>query len=109
MVTWFRQKYPHLVVGAKSASAPLLAKTNFVEYKEVVGAAVRYVGGEPCYGRLANAIKEAEELAATTTGWKQLTEIFNVCDTFDSDKQVDRWYFFAWLGYVFDGIVQYQE
>ena len=29
MVTWFRQKYPHLVNGVWSSSAPLLAKVDF--------------------------------------------------------------------------------
>ena len=30
MVTWFRQKYPHLVTGVWSSSAPLLAQVDFV-------------------------------------------------------------------------------
>lgn len=106
MVAWFRQLYPHLAVGAWASSAPVLAKADFVEYKEVVGAAIRFVGGNQCHQRLENAFAQAEALIANGEGLR-FKELFRFCDDFD--VEVDAAAAFSTLTDVLAGVVQYHR
>lgn len=106
MVAWFRQLYPHLAVGAWASSAPVLAKADFVEYKEVVGAAIHFVGGRQCYQRLGNAFAQAEALIANGEG-ERFRDLFQFCDDFD--VEVDTEAAFSTLTDVLAGVVQYHR
>lgn len=106
MVAWFRQLYPHLAVGAWASSAPVLAKADFVEYKEVVGAAMRFVGGNQCYQRLTNAFAEAEALIANDEG-ERFRGLFRFCDDFE--VEVDTAAAFSTLTDILAGVVQYHR
>lgn len=108
MVTWFMQKYPHLANGAWSSSAPLEAKVDFVEYKEVVSEAFEIVGGPSCTRRIRSAFEELERLVEdgnTTT----VEEIFQLCHPLDLTNQLDVWSFFSDIAGPFSGIVQYHR
>lgn len=106
MVAWFRQKYPHLVDGVWSSSAPLLAKTDFIEYKEVVGESISLVGGSDCFERLVNTFTELEELIAVNQTEK-INQEFNLCTPIDTSSDLEIWQFFNIITDEFAGLVQY--
>lgn len=108
MAAWFRQKYPHLVVGAWASSGPIYAKPDMFEYKEVVGASVRHIGGVACYDRLNNAFKDAHQLVANGD-LMQLKKLFRFCDSFDLSRQENIWRAFGSLGGILSGTVQYHN
>uniref|UniRef100_A0A336N030 CSON003791 protein n=1 Tax=Culicoides sonorensis TaxID=179676 RepID=A0A336N030_CULSO len=106
MAVWMRQKYPDLVQGSWASSAPLLAKTDFVEYKEVMGYAYRTIGGQYCYDRLEQAFSEMERLV-DTGDVSRIERDFNLCSKVDLNNQLDVWNLFSSFGNSLAGIVQY--
>lgn len=106
MVAWFRQKYPHLVNGAWASSAPLLAKLDFTEYKEVVSESIRIVGGNTCAERIQRGIAEVEHLIEQGA-YDQVVEEFNLCADTDLSKTVDKQIFLSSISDTFAGVVQY--
>lgn len=106
MVTWFMQKYPHLANGAWSSSAPLLAKVDFVEYKEVVSYAFEEQGGSNCTGRIRRAFEELEAVVERGDS-DRVEELFQLCFNFDLTNQLDVWSFFSDIAGPFSGVVQY--
>lgn len=105
MVTWFRQKYPHLVNGAWASSAPLRAKLDFYEYKEAVGVSFRKVGGEECYYKLEDIFQRLDDLVANDE-IEYLRELFGLCDDFDGKDKYDLWNFHSTLSDILAGTVQ---
>lgn len=106
MAAWFRQKYPHLVTGAWASSGPLFTKADMTEYKEVVGAAVRHIGGVRCYERLDNAFKAADKLVADGD-FDTIKRLFRICKNVDLSKKENVWRTFGSLGGILSGTVQY--
>lgn len=108
MATWFMQKYPHLANGAWSSSAPLEAKLDFIEYKEVVSEALEIAGGENCTRRIRNAFEELERLYEEGNS-SRIEEVFHLCYPFDVTNELDVWSFFSDIAGPFSGIVQYHR
>lgn len=108
MAAWFRLKYPHIVVGAWASSAPIFAKSDMFEYKEVVGASVRHVGGAACYDRLDNAFESAQQLVQDGD-LATVKRLFRFCDSFDLTRKENIWRVFGSLGGVMSGTVQYHK
>lgn len=108
MATWFAQKYPHLVNGAWASSAPLEAKVDFVEYKEVVSEAMQLLGGGSCYGRVERAFAELERLVAVGDS-STIEEVFQFCYPFDLSNKLDIWLFFSEVAEGFSYVVQYHS
>lgn len=108
MVTWFLQKYPHLADGGWSSSAPLEAKVDFVEYKEVVSESLEIVGGSNCTRRIRNAFEELERLVeeGNTT---RIEEVFHFCYHLNLTNHLDVWSFFSDIAGPFSGTVQYHR
>ncbi|XP_037942623.1 uncharacterized protein LOC119675488 [Teleopsis dalmanni] len=105
MVTWFKKLYPDLATGSWASSAPLFAKVNFVEYKEVTGQSIRLVGGDACYKRIENGIAELEDLFARKRG-AEVKAMFKICNNFDENNDLDQWNFFSEVSDIFAGLVQ---
>ncbi|XP_063709095.1 thymus-specific serine protease-like [Culicoides brevitarsis] len=106
MAIWMRQKYPHLVTGSWASSAPLLAKVDFVEYKEVMGYAYKTIGGQDCYDRLEEAFAEMERLVEIGDVSRMEREM-QFCNKVDLNNQLDVWNMFSTFGNTLGGIVQY--
>lgn len=105
MAAWFRQKYPHLVKGAWASSAPLRAKLNYFEYTEVVAKSIRKIGGEDCYSNIENVFEAIEDLFDNDDK-ETMTTLFRICDSFDTQNQLDVWNFISSVKNIFSGIVQ---
>lgn len=105
MATWFRQKYPHLAVGAWSSSAPLKGKLDFSEFKEIVGQSIALVGGSDCFHIIQQGIAMAEELLRTNQ-LNRFKELFNICDEFDTSDPYNVGTFFSWLSNIAASSVQ---
>ncbi|XP_065089084.1 putative serine protease K12H4.7 [Ochlerotatus camptorhynchus] len=106
MVAWFRQKYPHLLDGGWASSAPLLAKLDFTEYKEVVSESIRLVGGENCANRIERAYKEIEDYLAKKE-FERVLEEFKICDNIDLANILDSGMFLSSISDYIAGVVQY--
>jgi len=71
LAAWYRLKYPHLVAGSVSTSAPLVAKADFFEYLEVVESALdTTVPG--CVKIIKEAVRKTQFLTAHRVGWQML-------------------------------------
>ncbi|XP_058831051.1 thymus-specific serine protease-like [Topomyia yanbarensis] len=108
MVAWFRQKYPHLINGAWASSAPLLAKLDFVEYKEVVSESIRLVGGDDCANRIDRAYDQIEDLL-NQGDFDKVREEFLLCDTIDFTNKLDTGSFLSSISNYLAGVVQYHQ
>lgn len=106
MVTWFRQKYPHLSVGAWASSGPLLAQLDFIEYKEVVGQSIELVGGSECHSRLNRAFLALEEMIENNDTL-QVDEWFNLCTPIAGTRDLSLMNFFSSITDFIAGVVQY--
>lgn len=82
LATWARLKYPELVTGTWSSSAPLLAKMDFFEYNEIMTESIRIVGGEKCHRRFENAFKQLESLikSADQNALDKVRKDFKLCE-----------------------------
>ncbi|XP_001662504.2 putative serine protease F56F10.1 isoform X1 [Aedes aegypti] len=108
MVAWFRQKYPHLVDGGWASSAPLLAKLDFVEYKEVVSESIRLVGGDACADRIERAYEQIEDHLAREE-FDKVREEFKVCNNINFANSLDSAMFLSSISDYFAGVVQYHS
>ncbi|XP_061386785.1 putative serine protease K12H4.7 [Musca vetustissima] len=108
MVVWFKKLYPELVAGGWASSAPILAKVDFVEYKEVVGQALKELGSEQCYNRVQNGIAQLEEMIANKRS-AEVKAMLKLCDNFDHNNDLDLWSLFGSISNIFSGFVQYQS
>jgi hypothetical protein len=72
---WFRLKYPHLVHGAISSSAPMLALVDFVDYLNVVNASLSKYSPK-CVEQIQSATQKVENLMVTADGRSVLEKFF---------------------------------
>lgn len=108
MVVWFKKLYPELLNGGWASSAPILAKVNFLEYKEVVGKALRELGSQQCYDRVQNGIAELEQMIENKRS-AEVKAMLKLCNSFDHNNDLDLWSLFGSISNIFSSIVQYQS
>lgn len=105
MTTWFRQKYPHLSNGGWASSAPLYAKLDFFEYKEIVSSAINSVGGQKCYQRIFDVFQKMNSLIYSERV-DRIKSLFRICDNFTGRNKYDVWNLFDIMANVLSGVVQ---
>lgn len=105
MVTWFQRMFPGVAAGSWASSAPLLAKVNFIEYKEVTGRSIKQMGGEACYNRIQNAVAELESMMFNKRD-AEVKALFKLCNNFNSSNDLDVYSFFGEISDIFAGVVQ---
>ncbi|TMW67160.1 hypothetical protein Poli38472_012276 [Pythium oligandrum] len=108
LAAWVKLKFPTLFAGTVASSAPLLAKTNFYEYMEVVGDALRYFGGGECYDRVEKSIKDLRELMdGGREGRSKIDTLFQPC--YPMVNEFDDSVFESSVMGAFQDIVQYNK
>ncbi|XP_054735539.1 putative serine protease K12H4.7 [Anastrepha obliqua] len=110
LAAWAREKYPHLIHGAISSSAPLLAKVDFSEFFEVVKASLK-THSTNCLEVIGQAIFEMETLTRHESGQRNLDEKFNTCTPLkDSvENPLDMSNFFQILADNIASVVQFNK
>jgi hypothetical protein len=68
-------KYPHLVYGAVSSSAPMLALVNFKDYMVVVNDSLTNYSGQ-CPQQIQKATLQVQNLMQTPEGRLALQKLF---------------------------------
>nr|CAH7720380.1 unnamed protein product [Callosobruchus chinensis] len=111
LAAWARQKYPHLVYGAMSASGPLLAKINFAEYFSVVYNDLKDTGGEKCVSAVKQAFYQVDLLTRHMVGQRNLDKLFVLCDSIagSTNSSEDIANLFETLNGRFADIAQYNK
>lgn len=106
LAVWFRQKYPHLAIGAWASSSPVYAKLDHKEYKELAGAVYSHFGGDSCYNRIENGFKQMEKMLSDGHG-DDLTKIFKLCEPLQTEN--DRQLFFNTIAEIFSYMTQIED
>jgi len=96
MSGFFRLKYPHLVHGAISSSAPWNATVDMQVYMDIVGDSltVESVGGsDECKATVVNGHQAIADMITTADGRQQVAEMFNFCsaDALVTEYIAGRW------------------
>nr|CAI5825941.1 unnamed protein product [Callosobruchus analis] len=109
LAAWVRQKYPHLVYGAMSASGPLLAKINFSEYFTVVYNDLKDIGGDKCVSAVKQAFYQVDMMTRHMTGQRNLDKLFGLCDSISNSSSEDVAILFYTLRGRFASVAQYNK
>ncbi|CAG2100977.1 unnamed protein product [Medioppia subpectinata] len=102
LVSWFRQKYPNIAVGAIASSATVGAVVNNLGYLEVVGEAL----GKECSNNIRKAHIEMANLLKTPEGVIKLRKILNLCQSFDGKNINDNHWLAETMMWSVAGVVQ---
>lgn len=70
LAAWLRQLYPKAVVGGVASSAPVLAKLDYVEYKEIIGQSLATRGRS--WGRALGLSGSGETFLVHCTNYMQI-------------------------------------
>uniref|UniRef100_A0A1B0F9N1 Serine protease K12H4.7 n=1 Tax=Glossina morsitans morsitans TaxID=37546 RepID=A0A1B0F9N1_GLOMM len=110
LAAWFREKYPDLIYGSISSSAPLLAKVDFKEYFEVVKMSLATYDPQ-CVEAVGRGFVQIEILLKHMIGQRNLDEKFKTCspikDSINNDLDIAN--LFENVASNFAGVVQYNK
>uniref|UniRef100_W8BKV3 Thymus-specific serine protease n=5 Tax=Ceratitis capitata TaxID=7213 RepID=W8BKV3_CERCA len=110
LAAWAREKYSHLIHGAISSSAPILAKVDFVEYFQVVKASLATHSAQ-CVEAFGRAFAVIETLLRHEIGRRDLNEKFNTCTPIEDSiaNHLDISNFFQKLADNIAGVIQFNN
>lgn len=91
--------------GAWASSAPLVARVNHLEFKELSGAAFRSAG-QNCYDTIEQGFAQIEYFFANGRH-AEVEELFNTCDPIAS--AADEALFFSEISEIFSIIPQFNQ
>ncbi|XP_045765696.1 putative serine protease K12H4.7 isoform X1 [Maniola jurtina] len=106
MVLWFKQRYPHLVVGGVASSGPTKGQVDFTGYLEVVHQAFLSEGGPGCIATIRQGIAETIAAMQTATGRQNLEKVYRLCSPLNYDSAFDLGYFSGLISWTFSTSVQ---
>lgn len=106
LAVWFRQKYPHLALGAWASAAPLESVVDHFQFKELAGAVYRHVGGNECYDTMERGFLQAEQMIADGED-DEVEEIFHLCGELDSEQDIQI--FFATMSAFYSILAQFDQ
>jgi pimeloyl-ACP methyl ester carboxylesterase len=91
LAAWFRQKYPHIIVGAVAASAPVLAFGSWDSSKYWAAVTRDYTPDGGCSATCAQRIRSAWtplfQMGETAEGLEDMSRLFRMCNPLsDADE-----------------------
>nr|XP_020663824.1 lysosomal Pro-X carboxypeptidase isoform X1 [Pogona vitticeps] len=100
LAAWFRMKYPHIVVGALAASAPIWQFDNLVPCGSFYSIVTQDFekSGNCCSESIRNSWAAIDRLASTAEGLHWLSCTFRLCSPLKSVR--DAAAFKAWLSEI---------
>ncbi|KAL5976614.1 hypothetical protein ACLOJK_020947 [Asimina triloba] len=104
LASWFRLKYPHIVIGALASSAPVLYFDDITPengYLSVVTKDFREIS-ESCYSTIRESWFEMDRIASQANGLTLLAHKFKTCSSLKSISELKDY-----LGVMFMGAAQY--
>ncbi|XP_052311745.1 uncharacterized protein LOC7463334 [Populus trichocarpa] len=90
LASWFRLKYPHIVIGSLASSAPILYFDDITPqngYHVIVSKDFRDTS-ESCYNTIQQSWAEIDRVASETNGLLNLSNIFTTCSPLNSSKDL---------------------
>ncbi|XVF46806.1 hypothetical protein PTKIN_Ptkin03bG0057900 [Pterospermum kingtungense] len=106
LASWFRLKYPHIVIGALASSAPILYFDDITPqngYHVIVTKDFRETS-ENCYNTIRQSWFEIDKVATQANGLMNLSNIFNSCMPLYSSEELKNY-----LGIVYVFSAQYNS
>eukprot|EP01104_Vermistella_antarctica_P016867 TRINITY_DN5854_c0_g1_i1.p1 TRINITY_DN5854_c0_g1~~TRINITY_DN5854_c0_g1_i1.p1 ORF type:complete len:509 (-),score=118.05 TRINITY_DN5854_c0_g1_i1:85-1611(-) len=89
--SFFRIKYPHLVVGSIAPSGPVQAFNNFTQYfSQFYDSAAPFPG---CADSVTKATTMITDMAQNSTGLAQIAQLFNACTVPESPEDFNYFAF----------------
>ncbi|KAF6146772.1 hypothetical protein GIB67_007486, partial [Kingdonia uniflora] len=88
--SWFRLKYPHIVIGALASSAPILYFDDITPqngYFSVVTKDYKEAS-ESCYTTIRQSWSEIDKIAALPNGLITLSKKFKTCEPLSSSEEL---------------------
>lgn len=74
-------------------------------YREAMDMSLQLIGGEKCYNRVRNGIRNLEELLDTGRV-AELQQILHLCYDFDDQTDMDVWSLFYVISELFAALIQ---
>ncbi|XP_034472016.1 lysosomal Pro-X carboxypeptidase [Drosophila innubila] len=93
LAAWFRMKYPHIVIGALAASAPILQFPGLTPcdiFNKITTSVYETAYNANCSVNIGKSWKAFETLAANDAGKKQLGDIFRLCDPINNADDLNQ-------------------
>ena len=89
--SWFRMKYPNIVAGAIAASAPIWQFTADCDSFSAVTTSAFDKADMKCTEIIRQSWDAINSMSGSSSGLKELTEIFRLCDTLGSGQILKDW------------------
>uniref|UniRef100_A0A0K0EVA4 Serine carboxypeptidase n=1 Tax=Strongyloides venezuelensis TaxID=75913 RepID=A0A0K0EVA4_STRVS len=106
---WAVEFYPELILASMASSGPVLAKTQFYEYLQVVEKSISTFS-QTCANNIASGFKKMQTLIMSQEGRDQLNKLFTFTYPWNNGSVVEDYdvqSFFSNVYSSFQGAVQY--
>ncbi|KAJ9178021.1 hypothetical protein P3X46_009941 [Hevea brasiliensis] len=106
LASWFRIKYPHIVIGALASSSPILYFDDITPqdgYDVVVTKDFKETS-ESCYNTIKQSWSEIDRVAAEPNGLTTLSNLFNTCSPLTTSQELKDY-----LGFMYEDSAQYDN
>ncbi|EOY08370.1 Alpha/beta-Hydrolases superfamily protein isoform 2 [Theobroma cacao] len=93
LATWFRLKYPHIVIGALASSAPILNFENITSpysFNNIITQDFRSES-ENCYKVIKGSWEQIEDTGSRSGGLELLRKSFRICKNYIDADALESW------------------
>ncbi|WCJ41653.1 Serine carboxypeptidase S28 family protein [Euphorbia peplus] len=90
LASWFRMKYPHIVIGSLASSAPILYFGDITPqdgYQQLVSKDFMN-SSKSCYNTIKQSWAQIDRMGAKPNGLLDLGNMFNVCNPLNSSQEL---------------------